>query len=121
MTDREMLENAAKAAGINVPTKEDYPYAYIDQHGIHRDISCGGDGSRMSHWNPLTDDGDAFRLAVKLRLDIEFDAESAYPHHVLVEQYDLGLGFREDLLDDPLAATRRAIVRAANEIGRGMV
>jgi hypothetical protein len=120
MTDREMLELAAKAAGIKVPTKEDYPWAYIDERGIHRDISSGGDGSRMSHWNPLVSDGDAFRLAVKLKLDIEFDAESAYPYHVLVEQYDLGLGFREDLLNDPYAATRLAIVRAASEIGRNM-
>lgn len=106
-SDRELLELAAKAAGIKVPTKKDYPYAYINERGIHRDISCGGDGSRMSHWNPLTDDGDAFRLAVKLHLPVE--AVIAF-----VAQREM------EWEKDPYAATRRAIVRAAAEIGRSM-
>ncbi len=51
-------------------------------------------------WNPLTDDGDALRLAVKLRIEVEAG----------------WMVFSED----PYAATRRAIVRAAAEIGRMM-
>ena len=47
MTDRELLEAAAKAAG------------YVHYHP--------GDGFYQT-WNPLTDDGDALRLAVKLGL-----------------------------------------------------
>lgn len=119
MNDRELLELAAKATGIKI-------YESTDGTIQNRPVwvfSAGGGMGTMPYeeqWNPLLDDGQALRLAVKLRLDIEFDAESQYPHHVLVEQYDLGLGFREDLLDDPCAATRRAIVRAAAEIGRSM-
>lgn len=111
MTDREMLEWAAKAAGF-------VPVVFVGPGCIFRETDA--DDSQGFYWNPLQSDGDALRLAVKLKLDIEFDAEAQYPHHVLVEQYDLGLGFREDLLDDPLAATRLAIVRAASEIGRGV-
>jgi hypothetical protein len=116
MTDKELLEYAAKAAGIKIPTKEDYPYAYIDHHGIHRDISCGGDGTRMSHWNPLTDDGDALRLAVKLRLPFRDGLNGT----VETGNERSGRPIWELWGDDPLAATRRAIVRAAAEIGRSM-
>ena len=112
MTDRELLELAAKAAGIKVPTKDDYPYAYIDDRGIHRDISCGGDGTRMSHWNPLTDDGAALRLAVNLGITFRKIGNKAIA--MGVTQCDEYIG------TDPYAATRRAIVRAAAEIGRGM-
>ena len=104
MSDRELLEFAAKAAGIHVPTKKDYPWAYIDESGIFRDISCAGDGTRMSRWNPITDDGDALRLAVKL-------GDRAGQVTFFIDTKHDG---------DPLAATRRAIVRAAAEIGRQM-
>lgn len=50
MTDRELLKAAAEAAG--------YEYA---KHGGYIVV----DGI-PGNWNPLNDDGDAFRLAVKL-------------------------------------------------------
>lgn len=103
---RELLEFAAKAAGIKVPTQKDHPWAWIDERGIHRDISYGGDGTRMSHWNPLTDDGDALRVAVKLGL---------FSYEIIPEE--LSSAF---LQSDPYTATRLAIVRAAAEIGRNM-
>jgi hypothetical protein len=84
MTDRELLELAAKAAG---------------------------NGFVIGYWNPLTDDGDALRLAVKLGLIVECGRAWISRH---------GPMFGEDVLPDPYAATRRAIVRAAAEIGRGM-
>lgn len=67
MSDRELLELAAKAAGVNLawraltnmPGAAEYPRS-VDVHGI------------KSLWNPLTDDGDAFRLALKLRIQIEY-------------------------------------------------
>jgi hypothetical protein len=79
MTDKELLELAAKAA--------DYRYWQIE------DI-----------WNPLTDDGDALRLAVKLCL--------LDNHEIAIAPVNVWHG------DDPYAATRRAIVRAAAEIGK---
>ena len=79
-TDRELLELAAKAAGIRTTEGNDY-------------------------WNPLEDDGDAFRLAVKLGLKIK-------GIEILI--------IEDDLECDRLTATRRAIVLAAAGIGREM-
>lgn len=95
MTDRELLEKAAKAAGI--------PYDALPHSS-----------STWVKWNPLTDDGDALRLAVKLRIDIVHFSD-------LVRADVNGL---EDCHEqngiDPYAATRRAIVRAAATIGEAL-
>jgi hypothetical protein len=101
MTDRELLELAAKAAGLMTD-------------GWHRDGGLaawmpGQESKTWFNWNPLTDDGDALRLAVKLNLITGQD--TAWHYHYGAE---LALGL------DPYAATRRAIVRAAAEIGRSM-
>ena len=96
MTDREYLELAAKAAGI-------YSYSYENSLAENK----WGSGKR---WNPLIDDGDALRLAVKLGLPVHSG-----------QVYSGVEGFApEKNYGDPLAATRRAIVRAAAEIGKGM-
>ena len=106
MTDREMLELAAKAAGIEI------------------EMTVGGlpwlaSGKRP--WNPLTDDGDALRLMVRLRLEPRFidnsHSNGAEPSRVTLHNV---AGIVENIDGDPLAATRRAIVRAAAEIGRQM-
>lgn len=113
MTDREMLELAAKAAGISYTVSQ---YGNLQAHNH----PCGGE---MIVWNPLTDDGDALRLAVELRLSI------SPPHkgyRAFVQSEDRKHGVQAncgvDNLDeqDPLAATRRAIVRAAALIGKMM-
>ena len=103
MTDRELLELAAKAAGISV---------WTDIDGNH--YSANGIGAVEQQWNPLTDDGDALRLAVKLWLTTETCMTYAQATTPGGECYRV---FAEEV-DDPLAATRRAIVRAAAEIGR---
>lgn len=94
-TDRELLELAAKAAR--------YQYA---KHGGYIVV----DGI-PGNWNPLTDDGDALRLAVKLEIDLWFGCGGLNAH-------GLTMDIEEDYGRDPHAATRRAIVRAAAEIGR---
>lgn len=97
MTDKELLELAAKAAGIDVEWFEE-PYG-----------SCFVLGDKK--WNPLTDDGDALRLAVKLGL--------LFKH--MIDRYELFMRFYYEELDNdlrPSEATRRAIVRAAAEIGK---
>lgn len=94
MTDKELITLAAKAAGIE--WNKAYK-AHLNENG--------------AHWLPLTDDGDAFRLAVKLKFDIRFGYDWGAPV-VNVNSY------RVTLRDDPYAATRQAIVRAAAEIGR---
>jgi uncharacterized phage protein (TIGR02220 family) len=112
---------AAKAAG----------YVYVehtgyndedDEYVTHRWIR--GHSPALIKWNPLSDDGDALRLAVKLNLIIEcmvgqtaarsFDNLCAgCVDHADTRQYP-----KRDFNPDPNAATRRAIVRAAAEIGR---
>ena len=102
MSDRELLELAAKAAGTY----------YVE--GESWDENAG--------WNPLTDDGDALRLAVKLRIDLIFmlSNENEGEAIVYVGEDMKNESIRASLKNDPCAATRRAIVRAAAEIGRNM-
>lgn len=104
MTDKELLELAAKAAGFK---REDF----VDGKSIIREV----DGQPV-YWNPLTDDGDALRLAVKLRIcygpNLQGDLAVAF--------HDDGPSMTEPYEPDPYAATRRAITRAAAEIGKEM-
>ena len=99
MDDRTLLERAAKAAGYDAKWRNHFyePFRGFEVNG--------------SSWNPLTDDGDALRLAVKLRLTIDHKEEC-----VNVWDGCFGTGFIPNE-GDPYAATRRAIVRAAAEIG----
>jgi hypothetical protein len=113
MTDRELLELAAKAAGIEIDHWRDHPMINI----------CEYDRGEYRMWNPLTDDGDAFRLAVKL--GIAWSDDYRYPDGERVAVISCAFGdtlYGDSVLmgNDPLAATRRAIVRAAAEIGRKM-
>lgn len=90
MTDKELLELAAKAARVE------------------------WDEYTLDCWNPLVADGDAFRLAVKLGLTPIIDTE-------WFDETEIdGFSVCEKHGDDPYAATRRAIVRAAAEIGKTM-
>jgi hypothetical protein len=99
-TDRELLELAAKAAGLVIYDWTDIDVPLVEFEGM---------------WNPLTDDGDALRLAVKLGLMVDNSRDEGWCD--IIGPFDR---IKEDYSDhlDPLAATRRAIVRAAAEIGR---
>ncbi len=94
MTDREQLELAAKASGLEEAKMR----------------------IEFNQWNPLVDDGDAMRLAVQFGMNIH------YPTMIGKSQVHVSFikGVEETLFNDPLAATRRAIVRAAAEIGKNM-
>ena len=93
--DRDLLERAARAAGIAV-----------EWH-----VGCG-DALALQmpctrlYWNPLNDDGDALRLAVEFRIHLQPDDTHIWAT-TLTETVIQSIG------DDRLAATRRAIVRAA--------
>lgn len=95
MNDRGLLELAAKAAGLTLIPFEEVPL--LDEEG-------------QPHWNPLLDDGDALRLAHKLGMDVDMC--------VCLIQYE-GPDEMEGIeFGSTLAEVRRAIVRAAAEIGR---
>jgi hypothetical protein len=70
-------------------------------------------------WCPLHDDGDALRLAVKLRMLVDPDGEQ-YAYATATPKGQGQLMAHEKHNGDPYAATRRAIVRAAAEIGKAM-
>lgn len=110
MTDRELLELAAKAAAYEIE---------VDQYEViyYREGSCP---QSWAIWNPLTYDGDALSLACKLSLVVYCDEVEAwcewgelnenleYEHHVSAEPEYRGA-----------QSVRRAIVLAAAEIGKG--
>jgi len=106
MNDRELLEMAAKAAGITLR----WIQGPNDDECIHP-IRRRDDGMCEVDWNPLTDDGDAFRLAIRLKMEVDFDDV-----RVAVRTRQ-GIKVLEDEGGDLYAATRSAIVRAAAEIG----
>ena len=120
MTDRELLELAAKAAGHKI---NENAMRWREEVIPPEKCSLWIDGGSTA-WNPLTDDGDAFRLAVKLRIDLladGFDIQAPTVEAIAntgkevepfaIEELDCG---------DPYTATRRAITRAAAEIGKAM-
>ena len=92
MKDRELLELAAKACGLEEAKMR----------------------IEFNQWNPLADDGDALRLAVKLNLVVLSDQTGISTANGMHQRA------KELHGTDPLAATRRAITRAAAEIGRSM-
>lgn len=112
MTDRELLELAAKAAGQPLG-------AWFEDW---REAGFFIPGTQVL-WNPLASDGDALRLAVKLHIGMR----SHGPNHwqqpnvavALWEAGDQAGRISVEHGNDPQRAIRRAIVRAAAEIGRG--
>lgn len=82
-------------------------------------IAIGLDrGDDNEDWNPLDDDGDALRVAVRLGIVPEFDHDQMHVSAFSVQT--LNDNFDEPLGKDPYAATRRAIVRAAAAIGESV-
>ena len=102
-TDRELLILAAKAAGV------EGEYESWTGQGFKEGIRQVLNGAKcLRPWNPLTDDGDALRLAVRLNL---------LTQRLFTHERDV-LMFTKNT--PKLEATRRAIVLAAAEIGKAM-
>lgn len=110
--DRQLLELAAKAAKRTFHWDGDV--LVLDDPQPHE----------CSAWNPLTDDGDALRLAVKLAIAVTPHPIYRHPKHSVEasrKPLDYAQGEVIELYgDDPCAATRRAIVRAAAAIGKSL-
>jgi len=115
MTDCELLELAAEAAGIQGEWG-DQPLQRLPPGGS----ACGlllpveEANGRNAVWNPLENDKDALRLALKLRLNVTFTGENG-PEISAGRRHGPFATEREGL--DLLAATRGAVVRATAEIG----
>ena len=100
LPEHELLELAAKAAELPECGWMGPAFMYVKNN-------------TFTEWNPLTYDGDALRLAVKLGIDVCFGAN-----------YVIARGSVQmptvNNSNDPYAATRRAIVIAAADIGKGI-
>ena len=119
--DRALLELAAKAAGIAVvrsrlrdPACQDFLI-----RGSARNPS-----QDLGPWNPLADDGDALRLAVKLYIGVRPHGPDHWQQpNVAVALWDFGDKSGRVTVehgDDPQRAARRAITRAAAAVGEAM-
>ena len=104
MTDRELLEAAAKAAGMLGE--------WLDGMGWLEYPGC------PRFWNPLTDDGDALRLAVKLQFNVCHYGDCVIAGHWKTPPNTDSEEWTGMIGADPYAATRRAIVRAAAAIAQ---
>ncbi|UBB15467.1 hypothetical protein [Comamonas odontotermitis] len=107
MTERELLDLAAKAAGIEITWEhgQDFP----ERVELFR-----GHLANYEPWNPLTDDGDALRLVVTLGIEVSY-------HHDKCQSLAVVPGTSRGRGEywhsgEPMEATRRAIVHAAAAI-----
>lgn len=115
MEDRELLEMAAKAAGVG-------PVIAYDGRSL-----VIGPRSNVRLWCPLDDDGQAMRLTNSLHLCVchTLGGLAGSPATVMtgLSLWDERAPFvfeRYGTTEEAHAATRRAVVRAAAEIGKKM-
>lgn len=123
MEDREVMELAAKAIGLEV-------YESPDGTMQNRPVLAFSVGGLMGttpyeeQWNPLEYDNQAFWLLVDLRLSIFVEDSDGSARNISVED-SRGLAHisvqPSATGDNAHAATRRAIVLAAAEIGKANV
>ena len=116
MSDKELLELAAKAVGLKF-------HAYVDSEIFGSGINTGELDTPL--WNPLADDGDALRLAVKLGMELTLPArrlevsgasvwfDGKLIHHMIWMGEDAD---ESDFMD----AARRNIVAVATDVGKAM-
>lgn len=112
--DRTLLELAAKAGGIKGEWVRDAAFV---QERYYFNVPYDNQNMLTGFaWDPLTDDGDALRLAVKLGMDVCIEPENVG----VFANYESETAVEEPTGNDPCAATRRAIVRAAALIGKAI-
>ena len=119
MTDKELLELAALAAGIEYDAEASKPHPVSKAFwGLWLVIHGEPSEYQRRNWNPLTDDGDALRLAVKLAMSVEI---SDYEASTYAYAGNVPRVYAMELWrNDKDAATRRAIVRAAAEVAKAV-
>ncbi|MES2625893.1 MAG: hypothetical protein V4628_11495 [Pseudomonadota bacterium] len=111
MDDREIVKRSAEAMGY-------HPISPYEQgHGM----GIGVSGVGIRNWNPLENDGDALRLAVKLQLTVcneQIGAGVAYCTRDEGEDFPMIYSGNDqaEVVAEDYAATRRAIVVAAAQI-----
>ena len=112
MSDQELLELAAKAAGL---TNLIYCPAWkcMAEYDDHE-----GSYEWGTYWNPLVRDSDALRLAVNLQLGISIPPTVDGRIEVVTFYGPIISIVEHPQNNDRIAATLRAVVRDAAEIGK---
>ena len=107
MTDTERLELAARAAGYSFD-------GYVLRNN-NTEFEYAG-------WNPLEDDGDAFRLAVRLSIPFHvfYGQNTVIAYGKKTTHFPEGKDEILSFTDNPNESARRAIVLVASEIGKAM-
>ncbi len=124
MTDHDLLKLAALAAGYDI--KWDPTWLGVGSLMIRAIPNPGPPFSDWLCWRPLEDDGDAFRLALRLGIEWRRASKSRSIGRVVKVWFShdgnprraASMCISEQVNGCTIAATRRAIVRAAAEIGR---
>jgi hypothetical protein len=116
MTDQELLELSAKAGGVvlDYTGSSDGKPLYCSR----RNALARANGSWFA---PLTDDGDALRLLMSIRGElhtVDSLEGSALSQVYVLRQHRIYLEHLEHHGGDACAAARRAIVRAAADLGK---
>ncbi len=108
-TDRELLEAAARAAGVKYDPERSKPHP---KSGAFWGLWLTYDREPTEHdrryWNPLTDDGDALRLSVATGEPFVVRTGCVTTMGGLIELFDRHAGREAEM-----RAVRRLIVRAA--------
>lgn len=110
MNDRELLELAARAAGIKARWFRVNQWRQVGGNRMQTGQEDVFGTHHRKPWNPLTDDGDALRLAVLLNLEIHSPKSNPT---VMFRTAENDVFYQDTCI-------RLAIVRAAAEIGKSM-
>ncbi|ENO3150542.1 hypothetical protein ACV3HC_002711 [Pseudomonas aeruginosa] len=122
MNDRTLLELAARAAGIKARWFKVNQWRRLDGCRLHTGQKDVFGTHHRKPWNPLNKDSDALRLAHRLGLAVDMSAciiNFAIPDQDDSEM-EIEVALEYEPFDGDIAHTRRAIVRAAAEIGKSM-
>lgn len=117
--EREMLELAAKAAGMHELTEwtgliTDYDSAHYGLSALH----AAGPAGQCHSWNPRDDDGDCARMEAKLMIDVawHFDRVESDARRTMFSQ----VAYFDEHNGDRQAARRSASLQIAAAIGKAM-
>ncbi|AVE32253.1 hypothetical protein [Pseudomonas aeruginosa] len=110
MNDRTLLELAARAAGIKARWFRVNQWRQVGGHKMQTGQEDVFGTHHSKPWNPLTNDGDALRLAVLLNLEIHSPKSNPT---VMFRTAENDVFYQDTCI-------RLAIVRAAAEIGKSM-
>lgn len=114
--NKELLELAAKAAGIRGEWSDHYEAVHVNTAPLRNFVL----------WNPLTNRDDLFNLMVGLRLRVEVNDESTLVScnisewEAMTPVYEYPDMDQDGNFTDQVEATVLAIVRAAAELGKLM-